>query len=361
MILKGVKRSALKLSDRTGLTERVRDSEWRKRRLLILCYHGIALEDEHRWRPGLYMTSAGLEERFEILKQEGCNVLPLDRAVRLLYTGELPERAVAITFDDGTYDFYKLAHPLLSSYGYPATVYLTTYYCEQQLPVFHLLCSYMLWKRSGDVMPEVRIGNTLLRLDLRSSHGRQNALGRICAIARELDLGEEAKFSLAGELAAALSVDFEALCGKRVLQIMNPEEVGEISRAGVDVQLHTHRHRSPREKSLYTREIQENREAIRQMTGKDPSHFCYPSGVVQPEFLPWLTEAGVITATTCEPGLASANCDRLLLPRLVDHQSLGTLEFEGWLSGTSSFLPRKNQLRSAPSRLLRQTRNTSAR
>lgn len=359
MILKGVKRSALKLSDRAGLTERVRDSEWRKRRLLILCYHSIALEDEHRWRPNLFMTSGGLKARFEILKQQGCNVLPLGRAVRLLYAGELPERAVAITFDDGTYDFYKLAYPLLSDYGYPATVYLTTYYCEQQLPVFHLLCSYMLWKRSGEVIPEVRIAGTTFRVDLQTSTGRREALDMIRGLARERRMDEQGKSKLASELAAELGVDFRALCDKRVLQLMNPAEVAEISEAGIDVQLHTHRHRSPREKSLYQREIRENRMAIHRITGRSPSHFCYPSGVVRPEFLPWLAEDDVITATTCEPGLATADTDPLLLPRLIDHQNLAPIEFEGWLSGASSILPRRNQVKPGPPRDFRQTGNIS--
>lgn len=357
MILKSVKRSALKLSDRAGLFNLFRDSEWRKRRLLILCYHSVALEDEHRWRPSLFMTSGGLKARFDILKQQGCNVLPLGRAVRLLYARELPERAVVLTFDDGTYDFYKLAYPLLSDYGYPATVYLTTYYCEQRRPVFHLLCSYLLWKRSGEVIPNVRIADTTFRIDLQTSTGRREALDVIRALARDRKMDEQAKSELASELAAELDVDFQALSDKRVLQLMNPTEVAEISDAGFDVQLHTHRHRSPREKSLYQREIRENRKAIHRITGKSPVHFCYPSGVVRPEFLPWLAEDDVITATTCEPGLATPESNPLLLPRLIDHQNLAPIEFEGWLSGASSFLPRRNQPRFGPARIFSRPAN----
>ena len=47
------------------------DSEWRRRRLLILCYHGVSLQDEHEWNPELFVTPAFLRRRFEILRDRG--------------------------------------------------------------------------------------------------------------------------------------------------------------------------------------------------------------------------------------------------------------------------------------------------
>jgi hypothetical protein len=75
--------------------------------------------------------------------------------------------------------------------------------------------------------------------------------------------------------------------------------------------------------------------------GSAASHFCYPSGAYDLAFLPWLKESGVVSATTCETGFASRESDPLLLPRMLDVSSLLTVEFEGWMAGTSAFLPRR--------------------
>jgi peptidoglycan/xylan/chitin deacetylase (PgdA/CDA1 family) len=109
----------------------------------------------------------------------------------------------------------------------------------------------------------------------------------------------------------------------------------------VDIQLHTHRHRTPKDRSLFLREIEDNRKSIQAMTNVSATHFCYPSGVYDEAFLPWLEEAGVVSATTCDTGFASRGSHPLLLPRLLDVSGLSDLEFEGWLTGVSAALPRR--------------------
>ena len=59
-----LKRVTLQLLKSTGAFGLVRDRAWRRRRLLILCYHGISHEDEHLWRPGLYLAPSRLEQRY---------------------------------------------------------------------------------------------------------------------------------------------------------------------------------------------------------------------------------------------------------------------------------------------------------
>jgi peptidoglycan/xylan/chitin deacetylase (PgdA/CDA1 family) len=97
--------------------------------------------------------------------------------------------------------------------------------------------------------------------------------------------------------------------------------------------LHTHRHRSPRDKALFQREISDNSEYIEGLTGQRPVHFCYPSGDLSADFLPWLAELDVKTATTCERGLANASSQDLLLPRFLDDSSVDLIRFQSFVAG----------------------------
>jgi peptidoglycan/xylan/chitin deacetylase (PgdA/CDA1 family) len=335
--LRTAKRNAWTAAGRAGVLERVAASRWRQQRLLVVGYHGVALEDEHRWSPSLYVSQSLLRRRFELLKSAGCRVVPLNEGIERLYANDLPPRAVALTFDDGYHDFYEAAWPLLREFNYPATVYLATLRCDHNLPVFNLVVPFLLWRQRGRTC-ECRDGD-LGVFDLRSAGGRAEAWQRIRHMA--VRLGPERKHALAQRVSDAIGGDYQAITQRRLLTIMRPEDVTRLASEGLDVQLHTHQHRTPRDRAAFRDEIERNRQRISELTGRIPTHFCYPSGLYAPEFLPWLTETGVVSATTCDPGIATPMSERLLIPRLVDHEGLSESEFEAWLTGLPSLIARK--------------------
>ncbi len=336
-MLRPIRRAGLQILRSSGVFRLIGDSAWRKNRLLILCYHAISGNDEHLWRPNLYMPPGIFRQRLEALKHGGYSVLPLEEALRRLRSGELPARSVAITFDDGGYDFYANAFPVIQSYGFPVTVYQTTYYSDYQKPIFNVVCSYMLWKRRGSVLPGGNKMGLPESLDLRTETSRDQIVRTLVLNAQANDLTGDQKNEIAMYLAELLDISYEEILAKRMFQLLNSEERLELAAAGVDFQLHTHRHRTPVNQNLFRREIQDNRRSLGAL-GPNANHFCYPSGIYRSEFLAWLQMENVVSATTCDAGLACTSSNPLLLPRLVDTSVRTAVEFEAWLTGVASLL-----------------------
>ena len=338
-VLKFAKRAALTVSKTSGMSGAVRQSAWRRDRLTILCYHGVSQDDEHRWKPSLYMTPAALTDRMSLLQRGGYAVLPLGEALQRLRERTLPPGAVALTFDDGMHDFAVNAAPILERFGFPATVYMATFYLGFDGPIFDVFCSYMIWRSRGaridlsELIPGAGVH------DLAGPIGRELAFRAVVSYADQMAMSLLDKHHLATGLGALLGVDVADLNKRQLLRVMPPDEARAMAARGFDFQLHTHQHRVPRDEQQFMDEIETNRAELLAISGRTPTHFCYPSGVYHAEFFPWLERAGVVSATTCDTGIADPTTPLLLLPRIVDGAQLSGLEFEAWLSGAAAFLP----------------------
>jgi peptidoglycan/xylan/chitin deacetylase (PgdA/CDA1 family) len=339
--LKGIKKTILERKG-FGLFTVFARSNWRRQRLLILCYHGVAMGDEHASDPWMFMQPDIFARRMEILQSCGCHVLGLSEALRLLQTGKLPERSVVLTFDDGWADFYASAFPILRKHGFPATVYLTTYYCTFNRPIFRFALRYMASKRRNAVVEPHGIPWLPKRLDLNTTGDNEALIQRIDEYAKNTKMSGQQKDDLACEFASIIGFDYQALTRKRLFHLMNPQEVAEMARLGIDFQLHTHRHRTPLERSLFLQEIEENRRVLQELTGVDShDHFCYPSGANRADFLPWLSEGRVRSAVTGGYGYCAPRSDSLLLPRFPDQGGTTDDEFEAWVKGFAAIIPRR--------------------
>jgi peptidoglycan/xylan/chitin deacetylase (PgdA/CDA1 family) len=95
---------------------------------LILCYHRIVEVDADPWKS--CVSPGHFAEQLEILRDWG-TILELGSLVAGLETGDLPRRAVALTFDDGYADNLHVAKPILARYDAPALVFLATGYLDR--------------------------------------------------------------------------------------------------------------------------------------------------------------------------------------------------------------------------------------
>jgi peptidoglycan/xylan/chitin deacetylase (PgdA/CDA1 family) len=111
----------VRAQNRTSSTVRSRRSNGTA---VVLLYHRV---DERPDVHDLSVTAELFEEQLSSLARE-CRVMPLDEL--LASAGRGPERAVAITFDDGYVDTLEKALPILERLGLPATVFATTRWLE---------------------------------------------------------------------------------------------------------------------------------------------------------------------------------------------------------------------------------------
>jgi peptidoglycan/xylan/chitin deacetylase (PgdA/CDA1 family) len=125
-----------------------------------------------------------------------------------------------------------------------------------------------------------------------------------------------------------------------MLSLMTADQVRDASRAGIAVEAHTHRHRTPDDLDLMARELRDNITRIEQITGRRPLHFCYPSGVFNPSYFPLLEQEGFRSATTCEHALATRKGHRYTIPRWLDKQKHTESHYRGWLLGLRPLVER---------------------
>jgi len=309
-----------------------------KRRLRILCYHGFSYNDEYLFRPKLYMRPSLFESRMAILKQTGLPVLELGKAVEKLSDGTLPDNAVVITIDDGWAGVKDFAAPILAEYQFPWTLYLTTYYVQHRLQVVNLMIQYIFWKTTRSVFDYSELGDDFrdirnLTVDDLSDTFLQKLVGYI----DQQDVAH--RQDLLRKIGDIMGVDVRGLEQQKMFTLIDCDQARALDSAGVDMQLHTHRHTvGGIDQTKLIQEIQDNRAVMEKICQEIPDHFCYPSGYYAPEHIGWLEDLGIRSATTCEPGLNDHQTNPLALNRFLDGENISQIEFEAELSGFSEIL-----------------------
>jgi peptidoglycan/xylan/chitin deacetylase (PgdA/CDA1 family) len=91
----------------------------------VIMYHDV-IPKKDVW---FDLTVKEFDDQMAALKSAGANVVPLADVVAHLEDGKpLPDKAIALTFDDGTLGDYTYAWPVLKQYNYPATFFVHTGY-----------------------------------------------------------------------------------------------------------------------------------------------------------------------------------------------------------------------------------------
>jgi len=288
--------------------------------LRILCYHGVSIEDEHLFRPSLFITREIFQERMRWLRRSRFPILHLAEAVERLRSGSLPPYATVITFDDGWYSSLIAANEL-SRHRLPATFYISSYYVKKQEPIFNLFVAYALWRARRQAVP---------------LNGRNQTQTEI--VQDSAKLGSAGRIEIMKRVAELTDVDYETVAASRRLGLMNEIEVARLASDGFNIELHTHRHHLDGTNEQLCNELCDNRIALEPIVGRPLEHFCYPSGRYSLGTFEILRQQGVKSAATCDVGFNYHGTDPLALRRILDSVTIPQIVFEAEMSGFMEIL-----------------------
>ena len=262
----------------------------------------------------------------------------LGRIVECLEGGDdLPERAVAITFDDGYLNVLTHAAPVLADLGIPATVFVVTdfSFAGKMLWTDRLISALALTRKTG---LKVEWGERCAEFPLSTTRDRIAADATIRAAAKSLR--DDERLLLIDRVIEGLGVDEARLRSDwgdhRPLRSADLKKLREMN---VDVGSHTCSHgivaRLTGERM--DAELRDSRRLLEEATGLPCDQFSYPNGApgdFDARTRERVQGAGYRCAVTTVKRRLSVGEDRFEIPRyLMTHNAITRSEFAAEVSG----------------------------
>lgn len=241
---------------------------------LILMYHRVL---KHELIPGTHPDV--FAEQIAYIKKH-FNVINMSQLLMHLEQGNLPERVLVLTFDDGHYDFYTNAWPVIKQHGLTATLFVTTNFIDQQTWLWPDLLRYLLMNaKPGEVAFE---GLGAVSISPANILATWNKLGDFC-----LELSSEDRNTFIENMASQLEISIPENPQAPFTPTTWPQ-LSEMITEGLDVGSHsvTHPILSKIKPDQLLSELIASKERIRAMLDIDAIGICYPNGMpvdVSPE------------------------------------------------------------------------------
>jgi len=285
----------------------------------ILMYHRIAEDSFDPW--GLAVSPSRFADHLRWLRESRV-VFPLAEFVARHEARELPQNAVALTFDDGYACSAEVAAPLLEDARLPATIFIPAELIERGNPFWWDELRMLVFTHAGKQLTldgkQVDLG--LCHPDddrwapgARPRTPRQNAFRRIWAALREkpplkLDAAMEGIRSQAPE---ATTRD-----GPRP---MSPQQVRNTSSSLIQFGSHalTHPWLTSLNNTEKRAEIGESIERVGKLAGRRPTAFAYPYGDFDADSERLAEEAGFLCACATMGRPIAPDSRMFAMPRIA--------------------------------------------
>ena len=204
------------------------------------------------------------------------NVMSVERALELIDKGNLPPRAIAITFDDGYLDNYTEAFPILKRYGLTATFFL----------VGKAVSEGQIWNHR---VMEAVLNTKLEDLDLNDIGFGLISVGNLASkVEANSYLNEQLKKLPPEEQRGKVNY---IVAQSRILQpkrsMLTEGQIDRMVEDGMTIGCHTMNHPMLSSIDLETAEkdIQSSKDQLSKLSGQQVSYFAYPAWETLPRCL----------------------------------------------------------------------------
>jgi peptidoglycan/xylan/chitin deacetylase (PgdA/CDA1 family) len=283
---------------------------------VILRYHSI--QD----RPERYANTIGcdsihatsiFERHMELIARRFSAVSMDDVALFLKGEKSLPQRAVAVTFDDGYKDNFRFAAPILSRFGIPGTFYVLVDSVDRSKAPWYCLLRHAFWTSRNRNWTDPATG---------AIHDLTNAQARDAAFFNAADICSKASASAREEVVqdAVRSLDPQPFPDESDL-MMTWDDARTLAQSGHIVGSHTMTHPNIAHITAADacRELGDSKLKLEKELGRPVKHFSYPHPALDPEWnettLKITEELGYATAVTTTCGVVRADARPLAIPR----------------------------------------------
>jgi peptidoglycan/xylan/chitin deacetylase (PgdA/CDA1 family) len=293
---------------------------------LILGYHRVT-DDEDLY--GTCVRPKHFAEHMAVLRKVANPIKLADFAEKLAF-GDLPERAVAVTFDDGYADNLSEALPKLIDHEVPATVFVVTGNLGREF-WWDELARMLLHASAIPESLEVEVGG----LRFAWPTGNTNAVARRAAAnaiyLALLPLPVEQLTPAMDQLRAqtqAGSVPDSYSC--RALRADELRKLAESTLVAVGAHTVSHPMLAQLSAGAQHWEISTSRQCLETILGRPVTAFSYPNGSASRLTRQLVDQAGFETACTSYSDVVSSGSDRHFLPRFWV-PDVGGVTFQRWL------------------------------
>lgn len=289
---------------------------------VILAYHRIAelSPDAHA-----LCTPPDVFRAHMAQVRERCSPIALDELIRAAASGQLPDRAVAVTLDDGYLDALTTASPILVEYGVPATFFVNSDRLDEQHERWwDILERVFLGEASLPPSLSIRIESQVVETPTSTPAERAVALDMLNAAA--WPAGAAARRRLAAEVVAWSGAPS---CPRASHRVLTADELRTLAeRPGHTIGAHTVNHLAltRHDTAIRQSEIREDKAALERLLERSVDLFSYPYGDFDPPTIAAVRDAGFRAAVTVDPRAVAQGTSRFLLPRIeivsADHGAL---------------------------------------